>query len=55
MAHQYQCSESDCGFTVRSADRDEVVRMAREHHEQQHGETVTGEDVEERLGSVSSA
>jgi len=43
MAHEFTCD--DCGFSVRSPDDDEVIRIVRRHARERHEMDLSKRDV----------
>jgi predicted small metal-binding protein len=42
-----------CGFEVRSRDEDEIVRMAKQHAKQIHGQELTDEQARALIERVA--
>lgn len=42
-----------CGFEVRSRDEDEIVRMARQHAKQIHGQALSDEQARSLIERVA--
>ena len=48
MIHEVNCKSAgydNCGFLIRSENKDELIRMVQQHAEHTHDQAVSGSDV----------